>query len=313
MSVFENGWEYVVCPLCGSSEHDRILESKNMLFDRTLSGTLCQCTCGLQLTNPQPRGRELEELYSADNYYTHNQMCSGKTSKQVKRFKWQLYGWPSRLRSISEFCFGYQRLFMRYLPHSFTLHKGMTLLDYGCGSGMFLRMASDLGVNVIGVDPDPQAQQAAKSWNIDVYPTLESLEHGAMFDRIRMSHVLEHLPEPVETLRDLTARLKPGGLIFISVPNANSKQAQVFGKYWIGYDMPRHLWHFSPESLLQLLNVSGLRCIKCQTVELKEFASYSAALMYKDNYSKVGYRVWRPNLLESRGLGAEIVVIAEKV
>ena len=105
--------------------------------------------------------------------------------------------------------------------------------------------------NTIGVEPDPDARQMAiKNFGLDVRDEgeLKNLS-DASFDIISMWHVLEHVPKLNERVEDLKRLIKPNGIIIIAVPNCNSLDAKIYGKEWAAYDVPRHLYHFTPKDI----------------------------------------------------------------
>lgn len=129
------------------------------------------------------------------------------------------------------------------------------LLDVGCGSGVFLRTMADLGWSVTGVEPDPAAGGVARARGLRVVTgTIESARLPAgTFDIVTMSHVLEHVTDPLGTLRECGRVLAPGGRLIAVTPNARSHGARTFGAAWMGWDPPRHLVVFSPDSLRNTL------------------------------------------------------------
>jgi hypothetical protein len=99
--------------------------------------------------------------------------------------------------------------------------------------------------------------------------------------------------------------------MLISVPNASSKQAEVFGEFWLGYDLPRHLWHFSSETLHRLLSSIGFEIVYSATVEVDVFARLSSRQMIKEGMVPPQYRQPSVNRLEEAGLGTELVFVAK--
>jgi 2-polyprenyl-3-methyl-5-hydroxy-6-metoxy-1,4-benzoquinol methylase len=145
---------------------------------------------------------------------------------------------------------------------SHTTKKGR-ILDIGAGIGAFLNEMKQKGWDIEGVEPDYGARQQARNlFAIDLKPTpeLNQLPHGS-YDAITLWHVLEH----VEPLQDYVAQLKklltPNGRIFIAVPNYTSLDADLYGNRWAAYDVPRHLYHFTPRSIEVLVEKHGMKII----------------------------------------------------
>src|SRR5207237_8067181 len=116
-------------------------------------------------------------------------------------------------------------------------------LEFGCGGVQFMSRRAEAGWNVGGIEPDPKAVQALRARKgFDVRASLADFGEGAeAFDVVTMSHVIEHVTDPIGTLRSLRRILRPGGLLLITTPNAASLGSRVFGKYWRGLEPPRHL------------------------------------------------------------------------
>jgi 2-polyprenyl-3-methyl-5-hydroxy-6-metoxy-1,4-benzoquinol methylase len=137
--------------------------------------------------------------------------------------------------------------------------KGARLLDIGCANGGFLLQMQSIGWEVAGVEPDPKAVAQAQAAGLDVRPGLLQADTfpKAHFDAITMGHVIEHLHEPLETLRNCFTVMKPGGVIAIATPNFQSFGHSIFGRDWFALEIPRHLVLFTPESLRLALKSTG--------------------------------------------------------
>ncbi|WP_157651291.1 class I SAM-dependent methyltransferase [Dechloromonas denitrificans] len=129
------------------------------------------------------------------------------------------------------------------------------LLDVGCGNGEFMEFARQAGWLVQGVDIDVAAVTIAKAKGLDVIAGgIEQFAgQTACFDRITLSHVVEHVFDPMGLLRDCFRLLKPGGVLWVDTPNMGSAGLRVFGEYWRGLEPPRHLMLFSRASLIDSL------------------------------------------------------------
>ena len=310
------GWSIVACPLCESREHAVVFSASCELFNTSAEVTLRRCSCGLQLTNPQPRGETLAAFYATEAYYTHSPQrdVRGKLRQALRR--WQLRGPLSVLRRVAERRLGWSRYARRLALDVFPLHRGLRLLDFGCGNGDFLAIARDLGLDATGVEPDEQARLVARRSGAVVHAALDTLavesQDSRPFDRITLKHVLEHLPEPVETVSRLAEQLAADGRMLIAVPNADARQAEVFRQHWIGYDMPRHLWHFNAATLTALTQRAGLRVVRLISNELAWFAEESNAARRRAGLPGLSYRPGKLRVLEESHRGAELVVVAER-
>ncbi len=82
------------------------------------------------------------------------------------------------------------------------------------------------------------------------------------FDVIILNNALEHMSDPKTTLNEINRILKNNGTLVIGIPNANSFEAKKFKKYWTGWDLPRHLYHFTPDTIKSLLNKTGFQVLE---------------------------------------------------
>lgn len=142
-----------------------------------------------------------------------------------------------------------------------------TVLEIGCGRGWMLESFASYGWKVVGLERTvASAREARATSGVPLYVgSLNALKGNGPFDLILLYQVLEHLPHPSETLSQCKRLLKPGGILIVAVPNFGSWQARLFREQWFHLDVPRHLVHFTKESLSVVLNrcgfgVDGCRC-----------------------------------------------------
>jgi 2-polyprenyl-3-methyl-5-hydroxy-6-metoxy-1,4-benzoquinol methylase len=178
-------------------------------------------------TTPRPKDGDLGAYYKSEDYISHTDSKKGlfNTAYQTVR-KLALKNKLKNIRSVHP--------------------KAQSVLDYGCGTGDFIRFLSDNGLEVFGAEPDPDARQIASEKNPGaVFSTDEILDKDFRVDVITLWHVLEHIPDFIEVLKKLSAKLKPDGVLIIAVPNFQSFDAEHYKEFWAAYDVPRHLTHFS--------------------------------------------------------------------
>ena len=160
----------------------------------------------------------------------------------LERWLGQLLSWVGPLREIAEHD-------VMWLPIS---RRGR-LLDVGCGSGLFLERMRDFGWQVAGVEPDAPAASTARRRLGEGCLVVPHIDDPALtretFDAITLSHVIEHVPDPVGTLRSCRDLLEPNGTLVCVTPNTGSLGARSFGASWLHWDPPRHLNLFDPASL----------------------------------------------------------------
>lgn len=185
-------------------------------------------------TSPQPKSEELWKYYESVAYISHTDVSKGAlawTYQMVKK-----YSLSKKLRLIT----------------SFNRRPGK-LLDVGAGTGSFLSLAKKFGWKVQGVEPNASARGMAFSKDLDLVNDLESLS-GQTYDVVTLWHVLEHIPDLKQAIVKLEELVRPGGHLIIAVPNYRSYDANYYKKFWAAYDAPRHLWHFSQDSMKVLFS-----------------------------------------------------------
>jgi len=173
------------------------------------------------------------------------------TTSLITRMLASLLACISPLRDLG----GATVLWLRYRP------IGGRLLDVGCGAGTLLQELSAHGWEVVGIDADPKAAARAAEGSrfpIRCSPLADGLFEPQSFDAITLNHVLEHLADPVVALRICGRYLKAGGMLVILTPNLNSLSRGFFGRYWRGWETPRHLTLFSKKSLRECAVRAGL-------------------------------------------------------
>jgi 2-polyprenyl-3-methyl-5-hydroxy-6-metoxy-1,4-benzoquinol methylase len=151
-------------------------------------------------------------------------------------------------------------------------------LDIGAGTGHFLKRAKDEGFTVLGLEPDPDARKVAKELNdVELLPLEGLKELGASrFDAITMWHVLEHVYDLNEELETILSSLKEGGVFVVAVPNYTSFDASYYKEFWAAYDVPRHLYHFEPKTITNLVESKGLKFEKMLPMK---FDSYYVSML----------------------------------
>ena len=134
------------------------------------------------------------------------------------------------------------------------------VLDIGAGTGGFLHTALSRNWTVEGVEPHPSARQRALEKGLNLYSSLELLPR-ATYDAITLWHTLEHLPDLDQHIKTFAQILNPEGVILVAVPNFRSLDAKIYKEFWAGYDVPRHLWHFSQTAIQTLFEQHELKVI----------------------------------------------------
>jgi len=163
--------------------------------------------------------------------------------------------------------------------------KGL-ILDIGAGTGDFLSVAQKDGWKTVGVEPSDKAKAIAKSKGVSFVENTTELE-SQMFDVISMWHVLEHVPNLDEQIKELKRLLKPNGTLIVAVPNFNSFDAKHYGKFWAAYDVPIHFWHFSKTAIQKLFGNENMKLEKVLPMKFDSF--YVSLLSEKYKTGKMNF------------------------
>jgi 2-polyprenyl-3-methyl-5-hydroxy-6-metoxy-1,4-benzoquinol methylase len=146
------------------------------------------------------------------------------------------------------------------------------LLDYGCGTGEFMRVATLNNWAAQGVEPSNTARiHASEIIKDSIAQSLDEVSPNIRFDVITLWHVLEHVPDLDKTIQKLKLMLADNGTIFIAVPNHLSWDGKKYKGNWAGYDVPRHLWHFSKQNIKMLLEKNQMKLVKTLPMRLDAF------------------------------------------
>ncbi|MBX2934551.1 MAG: class I SAM-dependent methyltransferase [Ferruginibacter sp.] len=256
---------YTGCPVCNSKEIKEQLTAK----DYTVSQqpfVIWHCNnCTARFTQDVPAQEAIGAYYASDNYISHSDTKKGLINS--------LYHFVRNITLASK-----KNLVKKYA----SVNKG-ALLDIGCGTGAFLHTMKNAGWVVTGLEPDEQARsKAASMYDLNPMPSQKLFElEPASYHAITMWHVLEHVHELHAYMKQLGNLLSPSGKLFIAVPNYTSKDAEIYGEHWAAYDVPRHLYHFSPQSINNLLSQHNLKLVSLQPMWFDSFYVSMLSEKYK--------------------------------
>jgi 2-polyprenyl-3-methyl-5-hydroxy-6-metoxy-1,4-benzoquinol methylase len=150
------------------------------------------------------------------------------------------------------------------------------------------------GWNVTGLEPDEAARVKAKElYGLNLHQSEELFNLSTeTFDAITLWHVLEHVHDLHQYLDQLKRLLKPNGVLFIAVPNYTCYDAEIYKEYWAGYDVPRHLYHFSPTSVTQLLLKHSLQLKEIKPMWYDSFYVSMLSEKYKTGKNNILIALW---------------------
>lgn len=233
---------YTHCPVCGAEDINPLLTVKDHSVSKE-EFVVWQCSkCSLRFTQDVPDAASIGSYYQSPDYISHSNTNKGLLN--------QLY---QRVRR-----FTLKQKAALIIQH--TKEKGK-VLDVGAGIGAFLAAMKGKGWDVRGIEPDSVARKNATSLfglTLDQPDMLFDLPEN-YYDAITLWHVLEHVHQLHEYIAHLKKLLAVNGKIFIAVPNYTSADAAAYRNYWAAYDVPRHLYHFSPAAINVLMQQHGLK------------------------------------------------------
>jgi SAM-dependent methyltransferase len=235
--------ETTSCTVCNSAQYFPFATSRDFLETKE-EFTIVKCAfCGAVFTNPRVPEREIGKYYPPE-YGPYAEAPDNRVIGLVKRLLGRLYA--THFRRV-------ERVLLR--------SRVRRVLELGPGNGALLQSLQKAGFDVTGIDTDARCVDRMRAKGIACHHgSLEDTEHLlGTYDAVIMCHVLEHLYDPSGVLHTLHSHLRDGGVLYLTVPNIASVEARLFGKYWIGLDVPRHITHFDLSSLTRLLAEAGFR------------------------------------------------------
>lgn len=255
------------CPVCDSGQLQKDITCKDFLVSQeSFSLSVCM-TCQFRFTNPRPSDEKLGDYYKSENYISHSNTRKGLVSR--------LYH-IVRNRTLKQKI----KLVSRYVSRG-------TLLDYGCGTGMFLSTARGFGFSVYGIEPDAGARAIAREMDLQVMQDKSELKPGLQLDVITGWHVLEHVSDLNNTITLLRSHLKQDGYMILAVPNHHSYDADHYGAFWAAYDVPRHLYHFDKNSIRNLMAKHAFQLVATHPMVFDSY--YVSLLSEKYKTGKTNY------------------------
>jgi len=238
--------EDVSCPICVSSQSDRLMECPALRLTSTdLRFTLRRCRqCGLVFTSPRPDAAEMDLLYG-------NQYFPSKSSP------WAAFINRAAVHERTTFI-------RKHVPRG-------SILDIGCGLGGFLMDLPADKFDGYGLEPY-HGLFASVPERIRSRIKFESFDRASFpessFDLVTLWHVLEHMPEPVACLKKTYSLVKPGGCLILEVPNLASVEARWLAHNWYHLDVPYHFWHFTPQTFRTIIAKAGFEIQSLQTITI---------------------------------------------
>jgi SAM-dependent methyltransferase len=256
---------YSICPLCSSENTGSYLSVRD-LFLSMESFELFRCSkCGFVFTQDQPEENIISRYYESDDYISHNDSAGG--------FSNRLYRFSRRIMLKKK----------KDLVKRTTGLKTGSLLDIGSGTGHFISEMKKAGWSVKGIEINAKAREfSASHFGLEIISSEQiSTLPSDSFDCITLWHVLEHFQEPFRYASEILRLLKPGGICVLALPNCSSYDAQYYREFWAAYDVPRHLWHFTPDTFKVFADRTGFDLIGIHSLPLDVFYISTLSEKYK--------------------------------
>lgn len=252
------------CPVCKANSFSHFLTCKDYTVSQQ-DFNIVQCnSCNFKFTNPRPSDSEIGSYYKSEDYISHSNTKKGIIS--------QLYHLVRNRTLIQK-----EQLVAKYVSRG-------TILDYGCGTGMFLNTCKQKGWKTVGMEPDSDAIKIAAGMNLNVYQNKTEILKAATeisYSAITLWHVLEHVTDLEESLNFFKEKLIKEGVLVIAVPNHKSFDAEYYKQYWAAYDVPRHLYHYEKPTIVKLLSQFGFDLVETKGMKFDSFYVSMLSEKYK--------------------------------
>lgn len=289
------------CLICQSHHHSVCFEA----IDYTSTGESFQISecldCGFRFTANPPSEADCGIYYQSQDYISHSDTTEGLVNKLYHRIRTIMLGRKERLCRAEG--------------------VAKSLLDFGSGTGYFAKHMKNAGFDVLGVEMDDKAREySRKQWGLNVISTGQFLEGIAdrHFGYITLWHVLEHLYDPDRYIKIFYGLLEDSGRLIIAVPNFRGYEAGVYGRYWAGYDVPRHLWHFHADAMQRLAERNGFKVVKMEGMPFDPFYNAMLSEKYMNHSLPLirgsfhGFRSWLSSLTDPR-CASSVIYVMEKI
>jgi len=264
---------YTNCPVCNSSTIQLTLQVKDFIVSKEFFHVFSCKDCQVRFTQDIPGPGYISAYYKSEDYISHT-----NTSKGLINRLYQLV----RNRTLKQ---------KRRLVEKATGLPAGKILDIGCGIGSFLHEMKGYGWEITGLEPDEGARKMAKQlYALEPYAieNIYELTSGS-YDAISLWHVLEHVHDLHGYLKKINELLTKNGKLFIAVPNYTSRDAEIYKEYWAAYDVPRHLYHFSPFAMKKLIEKHDLTIEKLKPMWFDSFYVAMLSSKYQNTSQKAGY------------------------
>ena len=256
------------CPLCKNVSHETFMQ----VIDHSTSKEsflISKCkACNFMFTNPRPDAKEIEKYYESSEYISHTDNQKGFINNLYQTIR--SYAITQKFKLISSFG---------------TSHK---ILDFGCGTGSFLEYCKQNKWITTGAEPNKNARDILTTKGISaLMPNDIKTLSKESFGIITLWHVLEHVHKLDETITTIKSLLEKNGVLVVAVPNHTSYDALYYKEYWAAYDVPIHLYHFSPTNIKSFFESLGFSLERTLPMRFDSFYVSMLSEKYKNGGSLI--------------------------
>lgn len=255
------------CKICNQPVDEPGIEVKDFSVSKEKFQIKHCDHCLNYYTSNAPKEHEIGRYYESEEYVSHNDTKEGLIHKLYHAVR--NYSLKQKLKLVGQ------------------IQTGKNILDYGCGTGAFLKACKDHNYNTLGIEPNPVAVATAAKKGIKCEEPnyLKEIETQSI-DTITLWHVLEHIHKLDYTLEQFDRILTENGTLIIAVPNINSYDSKYYKRHWAALDVPRHLYHFTPNGIEKVLKNKGFRLTKTIGMKFDSFYVSMLSEKYLDKYPK---------------------------
>jgi len=265
-----NQIHYTLCPVCGSAGISEVFKVKDNTVSQEYFEIYHCRNCQVRFTQNSPSETSIAAYYKSEDYISHTD-----TSKDL-------------INRIYRFVRSFSLNQKKKLVEKETGIKKGNLLDVGSGTGHFASAMQKAAWQVTGLEPDEGARAlASQEHSIELLSSGELFNlAGKRFDAITLWHVLEHIHDLKKYIQTFKKLLSDNGKLFIAVPNYTSYDAEKYKEYWAAYDVPRHLYHFTPQTMQWLMKECGLKIVDVKPMWFDSFYVSLLSSKYKNGNTK---------------------------
>jgi 2-polyprenyl-3-methyl-5-hydroxy-6-metoxy-1,4-benzoquinol methylase len=264
-STLETTFESSPCEICGCDERELIVSRPDFFLGNDALYCMHECaSCEAIYQHPRPKPVKMMEFYPSN----YQQYTPALTNESRWRRFFRNYGLWKRAALIGNYV------------------QWSRLLDVGCATGDFLAFVRHKG-QVIGLEPVHSAAQCARHQvgSVVVRAVLNTSPFSnESFDVVTLWDVLEHVYDPRRVIDEASRILRVGGILVVNHPNLDSIDRYIFGKFWLGYELPRHLYLFPTKLLRQLMSEYGLEQIERKCLYGSHAATASTVMFIVERF-----------------------------